>query len=172
MKIAKNTVVTVSYKLSDAQNKLLEEGQEPITYLHGGYDNILPAIENALEGKKTGYSTVIQVEPEDAFGDYDTSLVRVEDRERLPSPLAVGMQLEGISDDEMDDDMIFMVTAIADDKVVLDGNHPLAGIALRFSLNVLDVRDATEEEIAQEHIVDIQDDIQDDDDQFRSFLIH
>ncbi len=69
MKIAKNTVVTVHYKLSDAQGNLIEESREPMVYLHGGYENTLPKIEQALEGKDVGFETTIQVEPDDAFGE-------------------------------------------------------------------------------------------------------
>ena len=71
MKIAKNTVVTLHYKLSDAQNNLIEESREPMVYLHGGYENTLPKIEEALEGKDVGFQATIQVEPDDAFGEYD-----------------------------------------------------------------------------------------------------
>ena len=156
MKIAKNTVVTVTYKLSDAQGNVIEEGAEPMVYLHGGYDDTLPKIEEALNGKEAGYATVIQVEPEDAFGEYDASLVKVEPRNRLPTPLEIGMQFEGLPEGGEEGDegevVIFTVTDIADDKVVLDGNHPLAGIALRFSLNVTEVRVATDEEIAHQHV--------------------
>ncbi len=152
MKIAKNTVVTVNYKLSDAQNNLIEEGSQPMVYLHGGYENTLPKIEEELDGKDVGYSSTLQVEPDDAFGDYDAELVKVEDRKLLPEPLEVGMQFEGMADGGDDEPMIFTVTEIADDKVVLDGNHPLAGMALRFELSVIDVRAATEEEIAHGHV--------------------
>ncbi len=153
MKIAKNTVVTVEYKLSDAQNNLIEDGRQPMVYLHGGYENTLPKIEEELDGKDVGYATTIQIEPEDAFGDYDPNLLKVEERARLPEPLEVGMQFEGLPEGGEDDDaMIFTVTEIAEDKVVLDGNHPLAGMALRFELKVVDVRAATEEEIAHEHV--------------------
>jgi FKBP-type peptidyl-prolyl cis-trans isomerase SlyD len=152
MKIAKNTVVTVNYKLSDAQNNLIEEGSQPMVYLHGGYENTLPKIEEELDGKEVGYSSTLQVEPDDAFGDYDAELVKVEDRKLLPEPLEVGMQFEGMADGADDEPMIFTVTEIADDKVVLDGNHPLAGMALRFELSVIDVREATEEEIAHGHV--------------------
>ena len=152
MKIAKNTVVSVNYKLSDAQNNLIEEGNQPMVYLHGGYENTLPKIEEELDGKETGYASTIQVEPEDAFGDYDPELVKVEDRKRLPEPLEVGMQFEGMAEGGDDEPVIFTVTKIADDKVVLDGNHPLAGMALRFELSVIDVRAATEEEIAHGHV--------------------
>lgn len=154
MKITKDTVVTVQYKLSDAQDNLIEESQEPMVYLHGGYENTLPKIEEALDGQVAGFSTKIQVEPEDAFGEYDANLVKVEPRNRLPEPVEIGMQFEGSPDGSDDGDMplIFTVTEIADDKVVLDGNHPLAGIALRFELNVTEVRAATAEEIAHQHV--------------------
>ena len=100
MKIAKNTVVTVEYKLSDAQGDLIEEGREPMVYLHGGYENTLPKIEEALEGKEAGFEDTIQVEPEDAFGEYDPNLVKIEPRARLPEPLEVGMQFEGSPETE------------------------------------------------------------------------
>lgn len=177
MKIAKNTVVTVHYKLSDTQGSLIEEGQEPMVYLHGGYENTLPKIEEALDGKEPGYETTIQVEPEDAFGEYDSSLVKIEPQNRLPSPIEVGMQFEGTPEGDDDEAMIFTVTDIADGKVVLDGNHPLAGMALRFSLNVADVRAASDEEIAHGHVHgahghhDGDMDDGDDSDQFRSLPI-
>ena len=182
MKIAKNTVVTVHYKLSDAQGNLIEDGRQPMVYLHGGYENTLPKIEEALDGKEVGFAIELQVEPDDAFGEYDPSLVKVEPRNRLPTPLEVGMQFEGMPDgsDDEDDAMIFTVTDIADDKVVLDGNHPLAGIALRFALNVAEVRAATEEEIEHEHVHgphghghdDDDDDEEEDGDHFRSQPLH
>jgi FKBP-type peptidyl-prolyl cis-trans isomerase SlyD len=152
MKIAKNTVVTVHYKMSDAQGNLIEESSEPMVYLHGGYENTLPKIEEALDGKDVGYETTIQIEPDDAFGEYDANLVKIEQRDRLPTPIEVGMQFEGTPEGDEEESMIFTVTDIEEDKVVLDGNHPLAGIALRFALNVADVRSATDEEIAHGHV--------------------
>jgi FKBP-type peptidyl-prolyl cis-trans isomerase SlyD len=182
MKIAKNTVVTVNYKLSDAQDNLIEDGRQPMVYLHGDYENTLPKIEEELDGKVVGYANTIQIEPDDAFGEYDPTLVKIEPRDRLPEPLEVGMQFEGMPDGDDGDDeapMIFTVTDIADDKVVLDGNHPLAGMALRFSLTVTDVRAATDEEIAHGHVHgDHGHDHGDDDDgaapgdQFSSHPIH
>ncbi len=152
MIIAKNTVVTVHYTLFDAQNNLLEEEGEPIAYLHGGYENTLNAIEEALEGKQVGDATTIQVEPEDAFGEYDADLIKIEARDRFPSPLEVGMHFEGVPEEASDEEaIIYVVTDIADDKVVLDGNHPLAGMALRFALRVTGVRVATAEEIENQH---------------------
>ncbi|TQK07715.1 peptidylprolyl isomerase [Herbaspirillum sp. SJZ107] len=152
MKIAQNTVVTVNYKLSDAQNNLIEDGAQPMVYLHGGYENTLPKIEEELDGKDVGYASTIQIEPEDAFGDYDPNLLKVEERNRLPEPIEVGMQFEGVAEGGDEEPVIFTVTEVADDKVVLDGNHPLAGMALRFELSVIDVRAATEEEIQHGHV--------------------
>jgi FKBP-type peptidyl-prolyl cis-trans isomerase SlyD len=153
MKIAKDTVVTVNYKLSDAQNNLIEEGSQPMVYLHGGYENTLPKIEEELDGKEPGYASTIQIEPDDAFGDYDPALVKVEERNRLPEPIEVGMQFEGVAEGgDGDEPTIFTVTDIADDKVVLDGNHPLAGMALRFELSVIDVRAASAEEVQHGHV--------------------
>lgn len=177
MKIAKNTVVTVEYSLADTLGNLIEEGQEPMVYLHGGYENTLPKIEEALEGKAVGFNETIQVEPEDAFGEYDAELVKIEERSRLPSPIEVGMQFEGTPEESEDgESVIFTVTEIAEDKVVLDGNHPLAGIALRFTLNVVDVRAATEEEIAHGHVHGAHghhhDDEDDEDGEFRTVQLH
>lgn len=177
MKIAQNTVVTVRYKLSDAQDNLIEESTEPMVYLHGGYENTLPKIEEALEGKEAGYETTIQVEPADAFGEYDAALVKVESRASLPTPLEIGMQFEGTPDDNEEESTIFTVTDIADDKIVLDGNHPLAGMALRFALYVLEVRAASEEEIEHQHVHGAHghhhdDDEGDEGDHFRSHPVH
>lgn len=183
MKIAKDTVVTVHYTLSDAQGNLIEESQEPMVYLHGGYENTLPKIEEALDGKEPGYETTIQVEPEDAFGDYDPNLIKIEPRNRLPEPVEVGMQFEGSPDSAGggEDSLIFTVTDIAEDKVVLDGNHPLAGIALRFALRVGEVRAASAEEVSHGHVHgphghgeghDNDDFEGDDGDHFRSHPVH
>ncbi|BCQ53774.1 MULTISPECIES: FKBP-type peptidyl-prolyl cis-trans isomerase [Burkholderia] len=171
MKIAKNTVVSVTYKLSDTEGNLIEESDEPMIYLHGGYDGTFPKIEEQLDGQETGYEAQIQLEPQDAFGDYDPELVKIEPRDRFPEPLEVGMQFEGTPEDgdEEVDSLIYTVTDIAEDKVVLDGNHPLAGMALRFALTVKDVRAATDDEIEHEHAhgaegLEIVDEDEDDED--------
>lgn len=153
MKIVKNTVVSVAYKLTDAQGNLIEESDEPMVYLHGGYDGTFPKIEEALDGQDLGFHQEIQLEPVDAFGEYDSELVKIEARQRFPEPLEIGMQFEGTPDDGDDDldALVYTVTDIAEDKVVLDGNHPLAGMALRFALTVKEVREATPDEIEHEH---------------------
>ncbi|HTJ92336.1 MAG TPA: peptidylprolyl isomerase [Pararobbsia sp.] len=175
MKIVKNTVVSVAYTLSDAQGNLIEQSDEPMVYLHGGYDGTFPKIEEVLDGREPGFETMIQLDPDDAFGEYDPELVKIEARGRFPEPLEVGMQFEG-TPEESDDDLdalIYTVTDLAEDKVVLDGNHPLAGMALRFSLKVTEVREATADELEHEHahgadglhVVDDDEDDEDDDEE-------
>ena len=161
MKIEKNTIVSLRYKLTDAQNNVIEEPDSPMVYLHGGYEGTFPKIETLLDGQDIGYEATIQLEPNEAFGEYDPELLKIEPRTRFPEPLEVGMQFEGIpdaeeesadtSDDSDDEPLIYTVTDVADSQVVLDGNHPLAGMALRFTLLVTDIRSATEEEIQNRH---------------------
>src|SRR6202162_1944325 len=95
LNIFSNTVVTLSYKLFSTDGKLIEESAEPITYLHGGHHGIFPKIEAALAQKKVGESCSVLLEPEDAFGEYDADLVRVEPQDRFPPEITVGMQFEG-----------------------------------------------------------------------------
>ncbi len=152
MQIVKNSVVTLTYSLFDSQGNLLEESKEPISYLHGGYDNIFPTVEQELQGKQPGDSVTLSLAPEDAFGEYDASLVRVEPRSVFPvQDIRVGMQFEGGAEgsDEM---ILYTVTDVTEDTVVVDGNHPLAGRTLQFSCTITDVRPATEEEIAHGHV--------------------
>jgi len=151
MQIARDTVVSIHYELSDASGKLIEKTPSPISYLHGGYQGIFPMVENALDGKQAGDACEIRMEPSDAFGDYDEKLVRVEPRERFPESVSVGMQFEGAPEGS-DHVAIYTVTDIADDKVVVDGNHPLAGLSLVFNCTVTEVREATEEELAHGHV--------------------
>ena len=162
MKIEKDTIVSLVYRLTDAQNNLIEESGDPMIYLHGGYSGTFPKIEELLEGQEIGFETQIQLEPEDAFGDYDANLLKVETRDRFPEPLEIGMQFEGVPSDLDDSEVqasdeddqeihIYTVTDIAEDRVVLDGNHPLAGMALRFWIQVSQIRPATPEEIEHGH---------------------
>ncbi len=153
MQVAKNTVVTIDYHVTDPDGTVVDEGREPIVYLHGGYDDIFPKIEEALQGKKTGESVQVKLQPDEAFGDYDADLVQIEPREQFPKELQVGMQFEGGAEGDDDEDfIIYRVTDIADGKVVLDGNHPLAGMALVFTCTVTGVRNASEEEVGHGHV--------------------
>ena len=127
--------------LHDAQGVELSAPQE-LSYLHGGYGHMLDALERAVEGKGPGESVHVQLEPEQAFGEYDARLVRVEPLTRYGEGIAVGMQIE-------EGDAMYTVTDMGGGSVVLDANHPLAGMALRFSLVILTVRSATQEELSR-----------------------
>jgi FKBP-type peptidyl-prolyl cis-trans isomerase SlyD len=146
VRIAKNTVVSLDVVLADIWGNALERSEEPVQYLHGGYGNIFPAAEAALEGRSVKDRVEVRLEPEDAFGDYDEDLLRVEQRSRFPEALEVGMRFEG-EPGGADEGRFFTVTDIAEDKVVLDANHPLAGMALKFSCTVTAVRPGTAAEI-------------------------
>ena len=150
MKIAKDTVVTLQYKVAEANGKLIEQSTEPMVYLHGGYDNTLPKIEQALEGQEAGYECTLDLQPEDAFGVRDESLVRTIPKSDFPPGVKVGGQLEGRTEDGQPH--VFHVMKIKGPEVHLDGNHPLAGKALRFTLKVTGVRMASGEEIEHRHV--------------------
>jgi FKBP-type peptidyl-prolyl cis-trans isomerase SlyD len=150
MKIAKDTAVTLQYRVADANGRLIEQSKDPMVYLHGGYDNTLPKIEQALDGHEVGYETTLHLQPEDAFGARDESLVRVIPKSEFPPGVKVGGQLEGRTEDGQP--RVFHVMKIKGSEVHLDGNHPLAGKALRFTLKVTGVRAATAEEIAHRHV--------------------
>jgi len=153
MQIAKNTVVTLAYNVTDPDGQLVDKGEQPIVYLHGGYDDIFPKIEEALQGREAGETVKVKLQPDEAFGEYDADLLQVESRDSFPKELEIGMQFEGAPDDADDDDfIIYRVTDIIDDKVMLDGNHPLAGMALVFTCTIDTVRGATDEEIAHGHV--------------------
>lgn len=151
MQVGRNTVVALTYELYDADGNLIEKTDQPIEYLHGGYDGIFPLVEKALEGKGIGDSCRVRLEPEEAFGEYDASLVHVEPREKFPRDVAVGMQFEGRGE-RSGETLIYTVTDVAENKVVVDGNHPLAGQALEFSCRVAGVRMATAEEVRHGHV--------------------
>ncbi|MBA4707137.1 peptidylprolyl isomerase [Aquitalea sp. FJL05] len=151
MQIAKDTVVTLHYEMFDAENTLLDKTEEPIAYLHGGYDGIFPLVEEALHGKAVGDSVDVKLTPDDAFGDPEEELVRVEDLDVFPADVEVGMMFEA-DDPETGDVLLFRVTDIADGKAIVDANHPLAGQTIRFVAKVTEVRAATAEELSHGHV--------------------
>jgi len=151
MRIEKGTVVTLAYELRDAAGEPLEEEGAHMAYLHGGYGDIFPKVEEALAGREVGHELSITLEPDDAFGEYDAELLRVEPRERFPEALEVGMRFEGVPGDRDEEALVYTVTDITGDAVVVDGNHPLAGERLWFRCSVKGVRAATPEELSHGH---------------------
>ncbi len=151
MQIIAPCVVSLTWQLENAQGQLLDTLDEPVEFFFGGED-LLAKVEEVLVEQLPGYTTRVQLEPEHAFGPYDPALVCFEDRAIFPEQVEPGMQFEGLPEGAatagMPRDAIYTVTEVYPEHVVLDGNHPLAGMALRLTLKVEDVREATEDEIA------------------------
>ena len=153
MKITPQCVVALTWTLKDTLGEVLDELDEPIEFLLGGQD-LLAKIEEHLQGHEAGESLAFQLEPEQAFGEYDENLVFLEQRVIFPAELEEGMTFDGATlplggSSDTPQDKIYTVTEIYPEHVVLDGNHPLAGIALRLNLTVVCVREASETEIGQ-----------------------
>jgi FKBP-type peptidyl-prolyl cis-trans isomerase SlyD len=150
MDITSPCVVTLTWTLSDAQGQYIDELTEPVEFFFGG-DDLLPKVEEALEGQSEGFEAQLHLEPEHAFGDYDAALMCYEARELFPDNVEPGMQFEGLpegaSTPDMPDGLVYTVTEVYPEHVVLDANHPLAGMALHLALKVVDVREASAEEI-------------------------
>src|SRR5450830_1885907 len=146
MQIDQDTVVSLDVRLSDVHGNLIQQSAEAVQYLHGDYDGIFPAVEEALQGKAPGDNIEVRLEPGDAYGEYDAELVQLAERAQFPPELEIGMQFEREVGPE-NELLIYTITDIGGDQVVLDGNHPLAGVALNFACTVVAVRDATAGEI-------------------------
>ena len=150
MLIHKPCVVSLTWELADAQGEAIDALTEPVEFFYGG-DDLLPKVEEALEGQDVGFEAHLHLEPEHAFGDYDSALVCFEQRALFPEQLEPGMRFEGLPEGAATPDMpaeaIYTVTEVYPSHVVLDGNHPLAGLALRLHLTVRDVREASDDEI-------------------------
>ena len=153
MRIKKDTVVSIAYELFDSTGELLEKIDEHISYLHGGYDGIFPKVEEALHGKDIGEKFSVMMEPNDAFGEYEHDLVRVEPRDLFPKDIEVGLQFEGGGEGDDDEDyMLYTVVELSDTEVTVDGNHPLSGKSLNFTGEITGVRAATTEELEHGHV--------------------
>ena len=143
-------VVSLTWTLSDAQNREIDQLESPVEFFFGGSD-LLAKVEEALAGHAAGDELQLQLEPEQAFGDYRPELVCFENRALFPEQLEPGMAFEGLpagsATPDMPADALYVVTEVYPSHVVLDGNHPLAGMALRLHVKVIDVREASDEEV-------------------------
>jgi FKBP-type peptidyl-prolyl cis-trans isomerase SlyD len=157
MIISDPCVVSLTWTLSDGQNRPIDELAQPVEFFFGGND-LLAKVEEALAGHATGDELQLHLEPEHAFGDYDADLVCFEDRKLFPEQLETGMAFEGLPEGhataDMPQDRLYIVTEIYASHVVLDGNHPLAGMSLRLAVKVRDVREATAEEVEAKSVSD------------------
>ena len=148
MNISKDCAVTLQYKVTDDQGKPVDGGN--LSYLHGGYENIFPKVEAAFEGQTTGFAATIDLPVEDAFGARNESLMRVIPKAEFPPGVKVGGQLRGVND--QGEPQVYNVVKIKGPEVHLDGNHPLAGRAGRCSGKGVEVRAASDEELAHRHV--------------------
>lgn len=153
MEIKQQCVVALTWTMTDTLGEELDVLDAPVEFLVGG-DDLFDVIEEALQGHETGAQVDLQIEPEQGFGDFNDQLIFLEARELFPAELEEGMTIEGVSlptgcNPDAPKDALYTVTEIYPEHIVLDGNHPLAGIALRLNLKVEGVREATEEEIGR-----------------------
>ncbi len=146
MQIAAGTLVKLDVKMYDAQGRLLEATAAPLVYLHGAQD-IFARIEQALAGQQAGYEVSLHLEPNEAFGDDDPALVHLVPVAQLGAGAATGLRYSGLPG-APDDGRIYTVIDLAEGMAVLDGNHPLAGRALRFDLKVVGVEAADPADLA------------------------
>ncbi|HMC17510.1 MAG TPA: peptidylprolyl isomerase [Albitalea sp.] len=150
MNITAPCVVSLVWRLEDAQGALIDELKDPVEFFFGGVD-LLAKVEEALTNQEVGFHANLHLEPEHAFGEYDSDLVFFEERSIFPEQIELGMQFDGLPEGAttqgMPADAVYTVTEVYPTHVVLDGNHPLAGIALNLDLTVKDVREATDEEV-------------------------
>ncbi|MDP3083300.1 MAG: FKBP-type peptidyl-prolyl cis-trans isomerase [Rubrivivax sp.] len=150
MIITSPCVVSLSWTLTDGQNRPIDTLEQPVEFFVGG-DDLLPKVDEALAGHSSGDEVQLHLEPEHAFGDYKAELVCFEARTLFPEQLETGMSFEGLpaghATPDMPADAFYIVTEVYPSHVVLDGNHPLAGMSLRLQIKVCDVREASTEEI-------------------------
>jgi len=149
MKVEKDAVVRLSIEMVEGGAPAVAH---ELQYLHGGYGNLFPKLEAALAGLEAGGKANVTLAPGDGFGEHDPALIRREPRERLPKGVAVGSALQGGQAGEDGHGQVYRVTALSDTEATLDGNHPLAGRTVELRCEVLEVRAATEEEIAHGHV--------------------
>ena len=153
MDIKEQCVVALTWTLKDTLGETLDVLDEPVEFLVGGQD-LLPRIEAALLGHGVGATVDLHLEPEDTFGDFDDQLLFLEPRSLFPKDIEEGLTIEGTAlppgcNPDAPRNVLYTITEIYPEHVVLDGNHPLAGIAIRLHLKVEAVREATEEEIGR-----------------------
>ena len=151
MQIGKDKVVSIDYTLTGSGGEVIDssQGQEPLTYLHGA-GNIIPGLERALEGKSAGDQVNTTVPPEQGYGQKNPALVQPVPRAQFPgvSDIAVGMQFQAQTNHGP---RVVTVVGVDPDKVTVDANHPLAGETLNFDVKVVEVRDATQQELDHKH---------------------
>lgn len=152
MIIKKDSVVLMEYTLTDDQGNVIDtsDGREPLAYLHG-HGNIIPGLEKELEGKLKGAKLAVKVSPEEGYGEFDPEAVRTVDIGQFEDSESVEVGMQFVAETE-DGPVMFTVREVKGKEVILDGNHPLAGAHLNFKVEIVEVREATNEELAHGHV--------------------
>lgn len=152
MKISQNAVVSIDYELKDDAGEVIDSSKDdaPMTYLHG-VGNLLPALEAELDDKTSGDSLKVRLTAANGYGERSEEMVQVVKRAQFPTDITLeqGMQFQT---EGPNGPQVVTVVEAADDDVKLDGNHPLAGVDLNFAVTVVDVREATPEELEHGHV--------------------
>ncbi|MDH5259651.1 MAG: peptidylprolyl isomerase [Gammaproteobacteria bacterium] len=150
--VSNGKVVSIHYTLKDDEGTILDSssGKDPLAYLHGA-NNVISGLESAMEGKKTGESFSVRIEPSEAYGEKDETKMQVLNRSMFGEhEVQIGQQFHAA--DPEGNSIVVTVTNIDGDEIIIDGNHPLAGITLNFDVEVVDIRDASDEEISHGHV--------------------
>jgi FKBP-type peptidyl-prolyl cis-trans isomerase SlyD len=146
--VTRDKVVSFTYSIQDEEGDIVEQSDLPISYVHGGQHDLFEKIEAALEGCTIGDSVQVSLTPEEGFGPHDESLTYTDDLDNVPPEFRrIGAEVEMMND--QGESRKFTVTRIENDKLTVDGNHPLAGKVITFNIKVADIRDASPDELAQ-----------------------
>lgn len=152
MQIQKDSVVTIDYTLKDDNGNVIDtsEGREPLAFLQG-HNNIISGLETALEGKQKGDSLDVKILPQDGYGEYNQDMKQTLNKDKFSGvdKIEPGMQFKVQNQNGI---QIFTVVEVQGDDITIDGNHPLAGVNLNFSVDVRDIRQATSEELTHGHV--------------------
>lgn len=153
MQISQNTVASIDYKLTDGDGQVLDssEGREPLTYLHGA-GNLIPGLESALEGSAPGEAVSVTVDPSEGYGERDDNLIQQVPKSAFEGVEQIEPGMRFQATDENGNGRVVTVTGVQEEEVTVDANHPLAGVPLNFEVNVVEVREASEEEVEHGHV--------------------
>lgn len=152
MQIEDNKIVVMNYTLTKDDGEVLDQSDDgSFAYLHGA-QNIIPGLENALDGKKAGDKLQVKVAPADGYGERNAEMVQVVGKEMFESETEIEVGMQFNAEGPEGHPLMITVTAVDDNDITIDGNHPLAGVGLNFDVAIVEVKDASQEEIEHGHV--------------------
>ena len=156
MQLTKNKVATLNYVLTDGEGNILDQSRDgTFAYLHGA-NNIIPGLENALEGKQAGDEVSVRIEPSEAYGERSLENIQRVSRNMFPPDMEIKAGMQFKAQTSSGQAVMVTVTAVEGEEIIVDGNHPLAGVALHFEVELLEIRDATDEELMNGQVSDLE----------------